>query len=1663
MLRKLIILVSLFLPLCLLANSFEVIEMEEDYLMVKFTLPDYQIEKVERNSVQYDRIFCKGAAYTNDRDRYVLPFFGETIGLPIDGNMHIRIIDQHQTKISTNFLLPVQESFYEENPNGRKKQRSNELYPPLLLKKNEPAYLGDRYFCGFSIFPFQYNEATKTIKVTTELTFRIDIEGVDNGRSTFTRSENFIDKYGDEFFLNNRFSQNWRRPRENTSGSYSSNRDGDLVNEVQIIVDEEGIYKITRQMLQDAVSDPEFPIDFEMAFDWNDIDPRFLELRNEYGVVPINFVGEADGSFDSNDYFEFFGDRHNGDNEFNDDFTAENVYNLSLEDHFGSRMAIENGGLNAVNPNAITVPTSFLQTVRIEQQSLTDLLVAQWEFNTPNFFREDIWFWDKITAPSLHAYPFDIQYPVESNSRRFTAEVCLFGLTYNRYNYEEINHKAQININETLIDIDEWYGQTEKILNNNDNPLVNLHLQHGENILYVNLPGIPGIENESVLLDYLELNYWREYKTDTNYLHFQRPPDQSSGIYEFELENFSTPDISVYKLGSSKFENVLITPDDDTGGAPYMATFQDSINLDSFEYIAVTDSMKKVPLKIQPNLPSSLRDPMNSAEYIIITAQEFKQNEFLLQYKQVWEDEGHVLKIVSVEDIFDEFNGGIRSAEAIRDFLSYAYNNWSATLLSHVLLLGDGLTDERDNSPLRGNNLIPFKNVWVEARGAIASDNWMACIIGDDPVADISISRITIWQEDQIGPVLDKSIYYKNTNNFEDYWHSNVTLAAGGNPGEGSFFALQSENVRHTWIPDKFNVKRIYCNVQNLPSGYFGNTTSLISNINDGSVYVQFMGHGGGYVWADYNLLNKYDINTFNNENYPLVSSLSCYGSAFNFAGSSCIGEELILTPGKGAIGHIGFTGYGYLNADEYFALKINQALFGLNMSNVGEIVDFTKAQFYAHYGNGAIGNALTSGCALLGDPFINIYIPDETVDIELNDHNLAVGDTLQFSAFVGNDIEEGKFVIYDENDIQLPLNLYFPFNIPNTNGYINGSFIIPDEYSGITNHSVKLFAQGPEKELVGIDDYSIGQAVLSNLTITPEQPTEYDEIMIGADFFDEDGIDQVKFYNLSEGYALDMVNVEDNYYQLNQILPPHIPGSDIDFRFKIFDAIGDSTTTDNYEVIIAGPDLWLEHIQLSEFNNEPAVKLFMRNIGEIDAPGFNLRIYDALDNYNLLSTQSIDPLAVSEGRWVYVPLPLMNNFSKFFGIINQYGESFAEITLSNNMLLSDIYQMNMYLAQNGTVATSLDNNFECEFSSEINSLQPIIYINENDYLQPLNQPDVSTVVLPDTTYSKVYEVGTLSEDILADSIGHFVNNGSMTIRINYSSTDSLTQYLENQNNFNVYRWEDYYEKWIKIGGTLHTDEDYIEVEVDRIGTYTILHNQDTTIPFVEVNVEDQELTQTYASLSNPDYIKVGYIAKDGIISYTIFDKNGIDIFDRKLSLQLDDGTNVTDINENEFSLTATYNKLTELPVKYQLPDLAKGQYTVILNCHDVNGNPKNMVFEFSVNSKFDILNFANYPNPVESNTLYPENEGRTRFTYVLTDDADEVYIKIYTVSGRLVKTFRDLPSAVGYHEFPRSDIGWDCRDNKGHYLANGVYFYRITATKGNKRIQKTQKMAILK
>jgi flagellar hook assembly protein FlgD len=62
--------------------------------------------------------------------------------------------------------------------------------------------------------------------------------------------------------------------------------------------------------------------------------------------------------------------------------------------------------------------------------------------------------------------------------------------------------------------------------------------------------------------------------------------------------------------------------------------------------------------------------------------------------------------------------------------------------------------------------------------------------------------------------------------------------------------------------------------------------------------------------------------------------------------------------------------------------------------------------------------------------------------------------------------------------------------------------------------------------------------------------------------------------------------------------------------------------------------------------------------------------------------------------------------------------------------------------------------------------------------------------------------------------------------------------------------------------------------------------------------------------------------------------------------------------------------------------------------------------------------------------------------------------LRIYDVSGRLVRTLVDGSLGKGVHE-----LLWDGRDDNGDILASGVYFYRFVLDD----FEKTKKMILLR
>ena len=112
-----------------------------------------------------------------------------------------------------------------------------------------------------------------------------------------------------------------------------------------------------------------------------------------------------------------------------------------------------------------------------------------------------------------------------------------------------------------------------------------------------------------------------------------------------------------------------------------------------------------------------------------------------------------------------------------------------------------------------------------------------------------------------------------------------------------------------------------------------------------------------------------------------------------------------------------------------------------------------------------------------------------------------------------------------------------------------------------------------------------------------------------------------------------------------------------------------------------------------------------------------------------------------------------------------------------------------------------------------------------------------------------------------------------------------------------------------------------------------------------------------------------------------------------------------------------------------------------LLQKHDESFSPEE--------TEFRIFEVHNYPNPLKR---------KTTFTYQLALDADEVKIMIYSTSGRRINVLKDVSAKEGYNE-----VTWNAQDAEGTPLANGVYFYKIRAVLGDKKIESIHRMAVIR
>ncbi len=216
------------------------------------------------------------------------------------------------------------------------------------------------------------------------------------------------------------------------------------------------------------------------------------------------------------------------------------------------------------------------------------------------------------------------------------------------------------------------------------------------------------------------------------------------------------------------------------------------------------------------------------------------------------------------------------------------------------------------------------------------------------------------------------------------------------------------------------------------------------------------------------------------------------------------------------------------------------------------------------------------------------------------------------------------------------------------------------------------------------------------------------------------------------------------------------------------------------------------------------------------------------------------------------------------------------------------------------------------------------------------------------------------------------------------------------------------------------------------LGHFVLLRDSaDGTGPAVEITVDGMSFTSGSILPRRP------------LIYANLTDVNGVDRGPGRFYLILDNDT----IPESEISWSDTLFSGGNMSALIR-PQLEPGHHILRVHATDNVGDASEIQEEFEVRGEFGIEWAINYPNPFQKTTS---------ISYLLTDVTDQfVEVRIYTVSGRKIKTLRESDQTVVSYR----SILWDGTDETGEEVANGVYFARLKAKQGDHEVEKTIKMA---
>jgi len=1097
-----------------------------------------------------------------------------------------------------------------------------------------------------------------------------------------------------------------------TARNTNSMEDSPLANGTwyKFAVDTTGVFKLSKSFLN------------SLGINTNSINPKNIQIYGNGGnMLPeknaifrhtniqknaIYVKGEDDGNFDNNDYILFYAQGpvgwkyNNTSNTYNHQqniYSDRAYYFITIGNTPGKRIE----DVPTINGDYAIINTANIYTVHEVDK-----------FNFDNFGQD--FFGENFQINDTQNFSFlipdlKIDEPVKvkvrfgsssSNTTKFTL----------KYTSQEIGFVSLSSITDTQI------AQA--------NQLNSSFLANSENfdleIVYDDF-GNPSAKG---YLDYIEINATKNLIARDKQFRFRNNLVNTQNTnFTFSIENAS----NIYKIWDVTDHLNVKNINNISSGNDFKFNVTGGTKK---EYILVNEADFYTPILLRDrNVENQNLHALQDIDYLIISHPSLvSQAERLAEYHQ---NNGLETLVLTPQLIYNEFSSGAQDLTAIRDFIKYLYDNASAPnkKIKYVLFLGDTSFDFKN---IMGNN---DNTTNVFAYQSLNSTSLAISYVTDDffsmmdanegdfrnsngsgNLIDVYVGRLPVKNYTEAKNAIDKILTFYSPESLGK-WRSRIALVADDVDRKEYNLTLEknTEIIADLITAHKpeYNLIKLYEDAyqQEITTGgerYPQINKGIDDAVENGTLIINYFGHGGENGWASERILDINQINSwYNPKTSPLFITITCEFSRYDNPERTTAGEYVFNNPNGGSIDMITTAREVYITSGANFNTQlISDVLEFDNTHNytISEALSVTKNHNASYIQRLFI--------TYFGDPAMRLPISKPNIKItEMN--NTPVTQSLDTIKALSHNYFKG--IITDANN-----NL-----IPDFNGELSVEVFDKSVTLQTLNNDQSFFDNGP-----GVIEFDSRQSKIFNGKVSIVNGEWQFDFIAPRDIRIAYGNAKLSFY--SHNYSIDKMgyNTDIIIGGINPNAPSDTVGPKINLYMNdesfidggntnqspIFLAIledesgiNTSTTAVDHDIIaildgdVSNP-INMNNYYETELNDftKGKVKYPFRNL----AVGHHNITFKCWDTYNNMSEASINFVVVSDSDLVLdnvlnYPNPFIN-YTEFWFNHNKPNEALevqVQIFTVSGKLIKTI---NQNILTEGTLSRSITWNGLDDFENKI-------------------------------------------------------------------------------------------------------------------------------------------------------------------------------------------------------------------------------------------------------------------------------------------------------------------------------------------------------------------------